>query len=65
MQVFLITSAIDIGALLTCMVADLKLRADEVADTWAAWYFCRVLVDILFTCFLYLHANFNDFTNKP
>ena len=63
-KVFIITTAIDMGLLLTCMVIDLKLRADEVADSWGVWYFCRVLIDILFTFFLYLHANFNDLTKK-
>ena len=65
---FFITTAIDAAACLTCIVADVVISNqesdDKIDSKWAYWYICRIVVDVLFTVFLYLHANFDEFVEK-
>ena len=65
---FFITTAIDAAACLTCIVADIVIRGQTnkvlIDSKWAYWYICRIVVDVLFTLFLYIHANFDEFVEK-
>ena len=67
-NIFFITTAIDTGALLTCIVNDmvlLKEQGEVINEKWAYWYFGRVAIDIIFSVFLYLHSTWDNIGEAP